>query len=90
MKSVEIADAAASLATYAQGAGKQPVVLTQKGKPVAAIVGLDGLDMEMLSLGNNPKFLALIEKSRARHKAEGGTSSADMRRLVKHAGKRRK
>jgi prevent-host-death family protein len=40
MKSVEIADAAASLAAYVRGARKQPVVLTRKGKPVAVFAGL--------------------------------------------------
>ena len=34
------------------------------------------------SLGNNPKFMGVIERSRARHKAEGGISSAEMRRRL--------
>jgi hypothetical protein len=36
MKSVEITDAAVSLAAYVRGARKHPLVLSDRGKPVAA------------------------------------------------------
>lgn len=37
-------------------------------------------DAESLSLSTNPKFLSIIERSRARHKAEGGIPIEDVRR----------
>jgi hypothetical protein len=37
---------------------------------------------ETLKLSTHPKFLALIERSRARQKAEGGISSDEMRRRL--------
>jgi pyridoxine 5'-phosphate synthase PdxJ len=42
----------------------------------------DTVDMETVSLSNNPKFIALIERSRARQKKEGGLSIQEMRRRL--------
>ena len=39
-------------------------------------------DIETVSLTNNPKFIALIERSRAKQKSEGGISSEEMRRRL--------
>jgi hypothetical protein len=39
-------------------------------------------DIETVSLSNNPKFLNLIERSRARQKSEGGISTEEMRRRL--------
>jgi hypothetical protein len=36
--------------------------------------------LETVTLSTNPKFIALIEWSRARQKLEGGVSSTEMRR----------
>ncbi|HVA48452.1 MAG TPA: hypothetical protein VNH11_18960 [Pirellulales bacterium] len=83
MKTIEISEAAASLVEHARGAGKQPLVLTLDGQPVAALVGLDNLDLETLALSNNPEFLSLIEKARRRYKAEGGVPSDELRRRLK-------
>ena len=38
--------------------------------------------MEDILLSINQKFMAMIERSRARHKAEGGISSEGMRRRL--------
>lgn len=88
MKAIEIKDAAASLAKFARGADKQPLVLTLDGEPIAALVGLENIDMEAFALSNNPKFLSLIEKSRVRHKREGGVSAEEMRLRLKKRTKR--
>jgi predicted phage gp36 major capsid-like protein len=45
---------------------------------VAALVSISNADIETVSLSNNPKFLNLIERSRARQKSEGGISSEEM------------
>ena len=39
MKRIEIADASAPLGDYAKHVKKEPVIITQKGKPIAALVG---------------------------------------------------
>jgi hypothetical protein len=38
--------------------------------------------MKTISLSTNPQFIAIIERSRARQKAEGGISSDEMRRRL--------
>ena len=82
MKTLEMVQATASLAEYARQVGQEPVILTVDGKPFAALVSIENVDWETVTLGNSPQFLTLIEHSRARHKAEGGISSADMRRRL--------
>lgn len=78
---LEMAKATAPLAEYARDVNKEPVILTADGKPVAALVSIENADLETVTLSTHPQFIALIERSRARQKAEGGISSAEMRRL---------
>jgi len=79
MKTVEVAKATLPLADYTKKVKKEPVIITREGKPVAALVGISNADIETVSLSNNPKFLNLIERSRARQKSEGGISTEEMR-----------
>lgn len=83
MKSVEMKRATASLADYARDVKKEPVILTNHGRPVAALMPIKNADRETVSLSTNPQFLALIERSRRRHEAEGGISSEEMRRRLR-------
>jgi prevent-host-death family protein len=82
MKIIEQAEAKAPLATYAAGVAQEPVIVTVNGKPVAALVAIENADLETVSLSTNPAFLALIERSRSRHRAEGGLSGDEMRRRL--------
>lgn len=82
MKTLEMAEATAPLAEYARDVSKEPVVLTVGGRPVAALVPIENADLETASLSVHPQFLALIERSRARQKSEGGISSEEMRRRL--------
>lgn len=79
MKTVELSKAPETLSRYAEQAHSGAVVFTQQGKPVAALVPIDELDLESLSLGTNPDFLALIEESRARCRPGEGISTEEMR-----------
>jgi len=80
MKTVEVAKATLPLSDYAKGIKKEPVIITKEGKPVAALVSITNADIETVSLSNNTKFIALIERSRSRQKSEGGISTEEMRR----------
>ena len=80
MKVVEQADATASLAEYAADINSGPVVVTNHGQPVAALVPIENADMETVALSTNREFLDLIQRSRARAQAEGGISSEEIRR----------
>jgi prevent-host-death family protein len=82
MKVVEKADATATLAEYADGIQGGPVIVTNQGQPVAALVPIENADLETISLGTNRQFIDLIERSRTRARIEGGISSAEMRRRL--------
>jgi prevent-host-death family protein len=82
MRTLEMAKATAPLADYARDLNKEPVILTVRGKPVAALVPVENADTETVALSTNPRFLALIERARVRRKAEGGVSGAEMRRRL--------
>ena len=43
---------------------------------------IENADRETVALSGHPAFLALIERSRARHISEGGISGKEMRRRL--------
>ena len=80
MKSVEMAEATASLSEYARKAGKETLIVTRRGKPVAALMPLDArTDLENLVVTTHPTFQAIMERSEARYRAEGGLSTGQVR-----------
>ena len=58
--SVDKTDLASCVSQAQQGR----VVITRKGKPVALVVGVEGLDREQIELGSSDKFWKLIVKRR--------------------------
>lgn len=85
MKTIELSEATGALAEYAQVAAKEPVVVLDHGRPIAAVIAIENGDLETVSLSSNPKFLAILERSRTRHQAEGGISAKEMRRRMEAA-----
>lgn len=82
MKTVEVLKATLPLSDNTKEVKKEPVIITKEGRPVAILVSIPNADIETVSLSNNPSFIALIERSRARQKSEGGISSDEMRRRL--------
>jgi antitoxin (DNA-binding transcriptional repressor) of toxin-antitoxin stability system len=54
----------ATLDACINDAQHERVVVTRNGKPVALIIGIEGLDEEQLQLGGSDKFWALITERR--------------------------
>jgi hypothetical protein len=77
---MEISKATELLARYTSDPKQDPVILTVKGTPVAVVLPTNGADYETISLSLNPKFLAIIERSRMRHAREGGISPEEIRK----------
>ena len=86
MKTLPLSAASRSLAEYAAELDDEVVVLTERNRPVAAIVPLRNVDKESLALSNHPGFLALIERSR-REVAAGKTLSFEEMRAAVTADK---
>jgi antitoxin (DNA-binding transcriptional repressor) of toxin-antitoxin stability system len=82
MKTIDIGQANDSLSEYAKHAEDLPLVITDHGEPVAALLAVPNADLETVSLSTNPKFIALIERSRQRQATQGGISSEEMRRRL--------
>ena len=62
MKIVSLEEA--KLKDCVRQAQRQRVVLMRKGKPVALLVGVKGLDLEQLELGHSDEFWSLIRARR--------------------------
>ena len=82
MKSINLATADRSLADYAGELGKEIVVLTRGGRPVAAIVPLRDIDRKSLVLSQHPAFLEIIARSRAELAAGRKMTLKQMKRAV--------
>jgi hypothetical protein len=82
MRAIEIGKATHPLADYIPGVQSEPLVITDGGTPTAVMLTLSDVDLETIALGTNPACIALIERSRARARADGELSAAEMRRRV--------
>jgi antitoxin (DNA-binding transcriptional repressor) of toxin-antitoxin stability system len=82
MKTIEIGDARDSLGKYAERSKDLPLVITDHGHPIAALLPVPNADIETVSLSANPKFMALVERSREKQHKEGGISSREMRKKL--------
>ncbi len=67
MKVATQKEVAADFAEYVKAAREGPVVVTDKGKPVAVLLspGSEG-DLERLLMGHSPKLQAILESARKR------------------------
>ena len=62
MKTVGVEEA--DLNAWIQDAQQERVLITRQGKPVALIIGVEGLDEEQLELGSSNTFWTLIAERR--------------------------
>jgi antitoxin (DNA-binding transcriptional repressor) of toxin-antitoxin stability system len=74
----------ATLDVCIKNAQQERVVITRNGKPVALIVGVEGMDKEQLQLGSSDKFWKLVEKRRK----DKTVSRAELEQRLKKNGNR--
>lgn len=83
MKTVELAEASASLSDYARRVRKETLLVTRKGKPLATLMAVGAhTDFENLTVTTDPCFMALIERSRRLYPAGTGLSSDELRQQL--------
>jgi len=83
LKTVEMADATAPLSEYAREARRQAFVVTQRGRPVLALVPLPPhTELENLAVTTHPTFQAIMRRAEKRYRTEGGLSTAQVRRQL--------
>ncbi len=64
MKTVQMPKELRALLKFAETSEQETVVLTDKRRPVAALVSLRKVDRESLALSTNPQFFRIIEAAR--------------------------
>jgi len=57
-----------------------PVVVTEHGQPVMAVIRLDEAEAEAWLMGQSEELMALVEQARQRLRTEGGLSLDEVRR----------
>ena len=62
MKVIPVQDA--KLETCVREAQGERIVITKNGKPIALMVGIQGMDLEQIELGLSDKFWRLIRERR--------------------------
>ena len=80
MKTLEMTEAKGDLASYAEQVRDEPVVVTDRGRPVMALVPIENADLETVTLSNDPRFIAMIERSRVLHPPGSGIPLEEIRR----------
>jgi hypothetical protein len=79
MKVIPLEKTALTLPEAAEMARADLVILTRKGKPLAAIKHLSKDEWEALALSNSPEFQALLAEARRSFQEEGGIRLEDLR-----------
>jgi len=82
MRTIEI-EKTKSLSDYTNNLITDPIIITKKGKPYAAIVSTENIDDETLKLSLDKKFNAIISKSRKSIKNKGGISLKKIKQKFK-------
>ena len=83
MITIELSAASKPLAEYAKEWKEQVIILTDHERPVAAIVSLEKVDRESLSLSTSPEFMAIIEQARREFKAGKKVSLEEMKQEMR-------
>jgi prevent-host-death family protein len=61
-------------------AQSERIIVTRKGRPVAVIVGVEGLDKEQIELGTSDKFWKLIRERRRQRTIDRATLESKLAR----------
>jgi hypothetical protein len=82
MKRIELKEATNSLAQYASELGEEPLVLTDGGHAIAALLPLHDHDIDSMALSLRPEFNAIIERARDEHRNGESVSAEQTRRAL--------
>jgi antitoxin (DNA-binding transcriptional repressor) of toxin-antitoxin stability system len=80
MRTIEVTQANDSLGQSVRHLAGEPLVVTEDGVPIAALVPIDELDLEALALGENPRLMAILEEARAQCRQGQGLTTEAVRR----------
>ncbi|HEY7725335.1 MAG TPA: type II toxin-antitoxin system Phd/YefM family antitoxin [Anaeromyxobacteraceae bacterium] len=79
MREVPLSEVKDDLSKYLRQAEQRPVVITRHGKPAGVLIGFESEDDWFdFRLENDPRFLARVEKARAKLRAGRGVRIEDL------------
>ncbi len=86
MKTVDVTHATNSLESYARELGEEPLVLTEGGRAIAALVPVDDDDVVSMKLSLSPMFQTIIDRARAEYRTGASVSAEEARRELEATG----
>ena len=85
MKAIQLPRELQPFVEFAEAGGEEPLVFTEKKRPVAMLVSLRKVDWESLALSTNLEFLRIIETARKEIRAGQTTSLEEVERKLRGA-----
>jgi PHD/YefM family antitoxin component YafN of YafNO toxin-antitoxin module len=85
MRAIQLPKELQPFVEVVEAAGEEPLVFTEKKRPVAMLVSLRKVDRESLALSTNPEFLRIIETARKEIRAGQTISLEEVERKLKRA-----
>jgi antitoxin (DNA-binding transcriptional repressor) of toxin-antitoxin stability system len=82
MKTMEVPSGHKQLQDAIRQGEEETVVLTRRGKPIAAVVPMKGMDAESLRMSTSKKFLTILRRSFRQLDKGRSISLAEMKRRV--------
>lgn len=82
MKSMEVPVGQKQLQAAIRQGEEETIVLTRRGKPVAAVVPMKGVDAETLRLSTSRRFMNILRRSFRQLDAGKRISVAEMKKRV--------
>ena len=82
MKTMEVPVGQKQLQAAIRRGEEETIVLTRRGKPVAAVVPMKGVDAETLKLSTSRRFLNILRRSFRQLDAGKGISLGEMKKRV--------
>ncbi len=81
MKTIDLNDATEPLAEYVKRMEGEPITIMHKGVALAILAPAGNDDYESVQMSTNPKFIALLERSRQSLREEGGIPAEEVRKM---------
>jgi hypothetical protein len=79
MKKIDVIQATNSLEQYTRELEEEPLVLTERGHAIAALMPINDADLESMALSLSPKFQAVIKRAREEYRGGASLSADDVR-----------
>ena len=86
MKTVSIDEIKEHFSDYLQQSQDEPILITENGRPIAAItIVVDPDELERMALANNPEFNQLLAAADRSIEETGGIKHEDFWQLVENS-----